>query len=639
MDDYHNSKIIGFDLGHGETALTWVSSENNEPPQSFKIYNDKCQITAVAHHEEKGTIIGERAFFQSNATDFQIAFKKRPCNDLIYEKTLHDFVKEIYQHLIATRQIEPEEKNLFFVGCPSGWSEQDIKAYEQLLTASDLPNVTVVKESRAALMHAKESGLFSIEQLNKSVLVIDLGSSTTDYTLVKGMTEHPIDFGYDLGASLIDKLILAKSLAKSEHKQELKLIFEQEKWVKNQCELTCRKTKEKYFCYPDLFEDQDLSLTHRIQKTKYSFESLLNGEIMREILQTPIPALDNKSWPDAFREQLQLVKQKLEQQGIEPSAILLTGGASKMGFIPQICQEIFPNSPYKPDGEPELCIARGLSRWGRVDIHTAQLMNEVNQFLENQLDNIIKAQIPALRESLTDVLVNGLLDEVLKPCILSWRNGDIKTLNDLDSKIKSKAEDWLTGSQAKQRIANQVSEWFNKVGKEVGQKAEIICTKYGLPPGQLAPKPVDINVKPEEVSGGAVIIDPTILTLVVVVIVDVVVSFVSLVIIGILADILILLGLIGVIIAWTALILSIVVGHQMTEEMMKNYDIPKIVRGTVSDKKISKMVQKSKPTLKVKIQEMFDKDASLVNGILQTTKEGIRAAVKEQADRARLLIS
>lgn len=61
-------------------------------------------------------------------------------------------------------------------------------------------------------MHAKESGIFTIEELQKSVLVIDIGSSTTDYTLVKGMSDTPIDFGHDLGASLIEKQILQKTL-------------------------------------------------------------------------------------------------------------------------------------------------------------------------------------------------------------------------------------------------------------------------------------------------------------------------------------------------------------------------------------------------------------------------------------------
>ncbi|NJL81134.1 MAG: hypothetical protein HC917_24335, partial [Richelia sp. SM2_1_7] len=62
MQDYHNTRIIGFDLGHGETALTWVRADNQETsPQSFLINNRKSQITAIAHHPQRGIIIGEMA--------------------------------------------------------------------------------------------------------------------------------------------------------------------------------------------------------------------------------------------------------------------------------------------------------------------------------------------------------------------------------------------------------------------------------------------------------------------------------------------------------------------------------------------------------------------------------------------------
>ncbi len=630
--------IIGFDLGHGETALTWVRADNNEEPQSLLIHQKKSQITAIAHDPQKGTIIGERAYLLPGATDFQIAFKKRPSDDPSYQNTIREFVKAIYQHLIDTRQIEEGVGTRFFIGCPSGWNDEEIRAYEQLLSAYTLPNVTVVKESRAALMHAKESKLFVINQLNKSVLVIDIGSSTTDFTLVKGMEEHPKDFGYDLGASLIDKAILAWTLTNHEDRQQLEELFEQQPAYRYRCELRCRKAKEEYFSYPDLYEEQDVNAgVEKIQR-KYSFEPFVNGEIIREILKQPLPELGDKSWPDAFRDQLKQVKQNLEKEGIKPSAILLTGGASKMRFIPQVCKAVFPDSPYKPDGEPELCIARGLARWGRVDVHTARFMEEVNQFLDKEVEGIVGNQIPALRDLLADVLVDGLLDEVLKPCLRSWRNGYITTLNELESRIMSKAKDWLQGNEAKKRITNKVSEWLNKIGKELGEKTNPICRKYGLDPGQLAPQPVDLNPDTGNFSGSMTIGDPTVITGITVFVVDVVVGFVSLVIIGFLADILIILGPIGAIIGLLSLFIAVGVGHDAAEEWIKDRNIPKSVRGWVSDEKISNIGQEKKPELRAKIQEMLTQDQTWSHKIIQGTTQGLRVVVKEQADGARLLL-
>ena len=212
MNSDREIKIIGFDLGHGETALTWVRAGNQDnAPQSLLINNKKSQITAIAYHPQKGVLLGDLAFQASDSSSFEIAFKSRRFDDKAYQKVIKEFVSAVFQQLIDTQQIQAEEQNIFFVGCPSGWWQEEIATYKQLLEEC-LPNVTVVKESRAALMHAKESGIFTIQELAKSVLVIDIGSSTTDYTLVEGMSNIPIDFGYDLGASLIDKAILLKTI-------------------------------------------------------------------------------------------------------------------------------------------------------------------------------------------------------------------------------------------------------------------------------------------------------------------------------------------------------------------------------------------------------------------------------------------
>jgi len=44
-----------------------------------------------------------------------------------------------------------------------------------------------------------------------------------------------------------------------------------------------------------------------------------------------------------FREAVSEAKEKLEQQGIVTKVVLMTGGASRMQFTRQICEEFFPN--------------------------------------------------------------------------------------------------------------------------------------------------------------------------------------------------------------------------------------------------------------------------------------------------------
>ncbi len=653
MQDYQEIKIIGFDLGHGETALTWVRADNSESePQSLLINNRKSQITAIAHHPNKGIIIGEVACQMSDATIFEIAFKTRKFNAIEYKKSLQEFVKAIYQHLIDTKQIQLDDINHFFIGCPSGWWQEEIEIYKQLISEAGLPNATVVKESRAALMHAKESGIFTIKELQKSVLIVDIGSSTTDYTLVKGMSDTPIDFGHDLGASLIDKEILKTTLKC--HKQyregreeilrlgellrdeeilpiedilQLERIFEQSPLYKNRCELRCRKAKEEYFTYEDSYEKNLVNVGIEDIQRKFKFMPIVNGKIINAILNEPLSALENKSWYDAFRDQLQEVKQKLQQIGIQPSAILLTGSASKMGFIVEICQEVFSDLPCKRDGEPELCIARGLSRWGRVYIRTAGFLEEISQFLDRELTGIVGNHIPTFLEKLAEDLADGLIDKVIEPSVKLWRDRKISTLSSLESEIQQKAKTWLTGTDANDKMAASLVQWLLDVQNEVREKTDSICLKYGLPIGTFGNKRIDLGDRAEKVPTSISFNDFTGLSVFVGHLVGIIVG----VILAGLFHILFFTGIIAPIVG--------VLAYFVGESLIKDTDIPAWIRKFVSDARIDELARQKKPELQQKIQQTFIQDPTIAVKLGKSISEWLKESVQEQADKARLLIA
>lgn len=652
MQNYHDIKIIGFDLGHGETALTWVRADNQDTPQSLLINNRKSQTTAIAHHPQKGIIIGDMAYQMPDATVFEIAFKTRQFNDIAYQKTIREFVNTIYKYLIDTNQIQLGDNNYFFIGCPSGWWQEEIDTYKQILAEDCLPNAKVVKESRAALMHAKESGIFTIEELQNSVLVIDIGSSTTDYTLVKGMSDTPIDFGYDLGASLIDKAIFKKTLEcyrqyregreeilrlgellsdeeilQLEEIAQLEKIFEQNPLYKNRCELRCRKAKEEYFNYHDSYEDNLVNVGSEDIQRKFKFMPLVNGKIMKAILSQPLPELGNKSWRDAFRDQLQAVKQKLDQQGIQPSAILLTGSASKMWFVLEICQEVFPDLPCKRDGEPELSIARGLARWGRVYIRTGWFMEEISQFLDKELTGIVGNHIPEFLEKLAEALANGLVDEVIKPSVKSWRNRNIITLSNLESEIEQKAKDWLTGSDANNKMTGCLVEWLSSVQNEVREKTDYICSKYGLPLGTIGSKAIELSDRTGKVPTDITLDDFTGLSIFVGHLVALIVG----VVLAGLFHILIFAGIIAPILG--------IIAYFMGESLVKDTDIPGWIRKFVPDQKIDELAYQKKPELQQKIQETLTKDPTIAIKLAKAISDWLKETVQEQADKARLLIA
>ena len=61
-------ETIGFDLGHGETAVAKAKVESIEPPQMLEVNNKKIQITAIGIHPELGILVGDQALIQAGVT-------------------------------------------------------------------------------------------------------------------------------------------------------------------------------------------------------------------------------------------------------------------------------------------------------------------------------------------------------------------------------------------------------------------------------------------------------------------------------------------------------------------------------------------------------------------------------------------
>ena len=94
-----NLEIVGFDLGHGETAVSVTRSSSSSPPQIVKMDGKDSMITAVAL-SSTGYVIGEEAYEceNLNLSQLSVLFKSYQLNNpKVSEPTIH-FVKE---YLIA----------------------------------------------------------------------------------------------------------------------------------------------------------------------------------------------------------------------------------------------------------------------------------------------------------------------------------------------------------------------------------------------------------------------------------------------------------------------------------------------------------------------------------------------------------
>lgn len=85
--------------------------------------------------------------------------------------------------------------------------------------------------------------------MRQSALVIDIGSSTTDFAyIVDGHQQELSLFGdANLGGGLLDAMILARAVAASSDRQALEAVFASSPAWHSYCELEARRLKETYF--------------------------------------------------------------------------------------------------------------------------------------------------------------------------------------------------------------------------------------------------------------------------------------------------------------------------------------------------------------------------------------------------------
>lgn len=490
-----SSVVIGFDLGHGEMALARQALLGQSEPEVIEVHGKRSQMTAIAEGRnlegQPITLIGEDAveafdLSSPDATLLEIGFKGHPSRNLKAETYVPRFASAVYQYLLDREQIDAHTAPPFFIGYPAGWTAEERDDYERLLTRSRIPNLKVVPESRAALAHAKETGGLTLDQIRGPVLVIDIGSSTTDFTLQRSLEGETSSYGLDLGAALIDRALLERMLAEQKNSAELTTLLATYPSYRNRLELICRKAKEGYFdrLDSDLYRRSGQRPVHRLMEDiqqRLVFRVRVDGPLMDEILAQPLAELGGRSWTEALRAAALDVRRRwIETEGLNHGVVLATGGASRMDFIAPLCKEVFPGWTYVAGTEPDLAIARGLARWGRNYLRTQGFDAETHTFMRDELPGLVAEAAPQLAGQLAGPLADGLIEHVIQPGLNDWRHHRIATLQELESQLPQRTEAWLHSDDARTLVNRVISDWLRPILVQVHDRLSPICARYGV---------------------------------------------------------------------------------------------------------------------------------------------------------------
>lgn len=452
MDNYNPEAIkyiIGIDFGHGETSANIIDLEDEDKVRVLPICGNlyKAINSSMCYDSKK-----DKWILHPNPDTIKRIIQKKNPDDLLNfnaylkgpvkagehnnMKALNDsqkenfgkFIKLVYDQIynvaggkMNPRLIDGENRNfLLFVACPSGWEQNQAEAFLEFIRNLGIPCEQVVKESNAAWMCYRPK---TIEQQEKAnVLVIDLGSSTLDFTWVNS-TGDTIHNGYENGASNVEKKLFRyiyenSDCAKKAFGTALAIILDKD-IVEVLLTYILRQKKEKYFNdvaqYPD---DEDIELEN-INMSELFYEAngvfgldneQLDKEKVNEIIMDYIGDLQKDF--EEFRE----------KYNVETKNIILTGGASNMDFVMPLVKEVFKCENINKDPDYSYSISTGIAKYGVLIYKSKTPETKINQITktwgnEKWLEGHIADTVTPL--------VRELFTKKITSIFKQWQEGEI----------------------------------------------------------------------------------------------------------------------------------------------------------------------------------------------------------------------
>ncbi len=637
------TESIGFDLGHAETSVTQASMDATTQPLVLDVQGRKTTITAVAEANGR-VLVGGDAYMGRNPEGLKVAFKSPDLKNPATRRPTKLFAQRIVELLTESKQIEGGARSLFVVGCPSGWGRAAHRDYAALFQEAGMQQVQIVPESRAAFLAARQSGEVPPEDLEGAVLIVDIGSSTTDFTFVVQRELRPVDFGHnELGAGILDKIILERSLI-----ADLNELFEEYPQYKAQCLLFSREVKESYFNSNNT-QEVPADIAKKIGEKRISFYIEIGDDDMAEILSIPIGELGGLAWPSAFQKELQSVREKTAD--IPPTIILLTGGASRMPFVLECCEEIFPQAKVKRGPEPESTIARGLALAGRLGKKGDKFHQEIEDiFASDKLKKVLREEpekdegspLGYLMAGIARFVVYKLSYNIILPAFIEWREGRISTLNRLERKIKERTQSFFEGlsGAGSQELEDEVVEpWLEEYVKPAIERlTKPICDEAGIPATELSLSP-DFALPTVNVAGPSDSVDAlddidTLGTMSVVI-----GSIIIATLLGGGGTALLFAGPIGWIIGLVIGVVATFVGKEMAMDTIEDSDVWVWVRKMmISEETVQEKLEEKEEELFDQIFGALQEKAAAFDDLLEGIAKGTEADLKEKADKAAMLI-
>lgn len=510
--------VIAIDFGHGETAAAYpyqlmknnaatfevkrLAFKNNRAIVYSRIFISEDQMKALS--EMENITYSELEKLENTLGDFLIGdfskqinksgetynyFKIQP--SMFDEKIkgalsdkygiTHGMVMACYAFQVVNDLLSSNPNDLMgytrnsitlLIGCPTSpaWtSEKEANKFKKLvMDATGVKNVIIIPESRAAMFSSiQTSDNSKAVSADKGAVIFDFGSSTADCTYI-WMGKKILEFSWRLGASEIEE-ILYNSVVKeynNESSDDNKITDEQSIASSPECTKELRKAKEEFYATKNTIEPI-CNFSKTEDSTRKLLSVTLDEDKMYSITHTsPLSLVDEHnnlrsgSWYDLCKEFYEYAKEiitsaKVEDEFCPIGSVVITGGASKMPFVRELCKEVFPNCEYYVEDNPSYSVSNGLC-WSQIsedklDICLKRALERINNDPACKIEKLMDMISESLYESLREII-----EEKSK----EWASGETDlSIQDLINSISDFIKTQEVTEKFMHIIFSQEQEW------------------------------------------------------------------------------------------------------------------------------------------------------------------------------------
>lgn len=476
-----NMIYIGIDFGHGETIASRAPGIGDHMVSQIALtnsnnYNEWRVVSAVGKKDGKWSLVSGK--WDRNLADLREGFKSLNMSPRDKE-SMREFAKLIFERILSDNKLslefDPESGHKNFVlgiACPSGWESEIPNAEHTYLeffrNECGLPVDLCIKESDAAFFSKYKIGEYGPED---TVLVIDLGSSTIDFTTFSNSKCWKEGCGSNtFGAHKIDDILLNAVKTYGNNAQNTKLVNEL-RGEHGRCDeyisLCVREAKEDFYALSERDPNTKIAKEPTVDFTPLAITYAAmcpkwEGNIFDHAIQYIATNKEYNNlihnYKSGIKQELENLKKRLDANNIHPNKVLLSGGASSMPFIQQYTLDIFGIRP-DVDEQPERVVSDGIALYAKTQRDAWERIKSALEAID-YAEQYIGVEIQT-RLEVTNTYLPTFLEEFLGPKDLTGGSMRWAITNQYYSLISNKTYIDLLGQRANRYITSKVASYIH----------------------------------------------------------------------------------------------------------------------------------------------------------------------------------